>query len=581
MDKLLKVVLIALIFSAIVFISCTKKNNPPEIPSIPSGPSNGKIDTTYNFSSSATDPDGDSVAVRFDWGDGDTSIWSDFEPCGVSVSMSHSWSDAGSYSIKAQTEDLNEAFSSWSSGHQIVIGNPPNTPATPVGDSIGSINFPYSFISTATDPNGDSIAIRFDWGDGDTSDWSIWQASGDPITISHSWSDTGVYNIKAQAKDIKNETSDWSSGHQIVISGGSGSSWIKTFGGSGNDAGYSVDITSDGGYIITGSTDSYGAGETDVYIIKVNPLGNKQWDKTFGLPFEDYAYSVQQTSDGGYIIAGKTYSFGSLGQVYLIKTDSTGEEQWYKTKGYDDCDDWGNSVQQTSDGGYIIVGRTFDQGHEAIFLIKTDANGNNEPGWPKIKGYDDYDDICFSVQQTTDGGYIMVGYTMESGNGDVFLIKTDANGGGGWNRHIGGSSADRGYSVQQTTDGGYIITGWTRSSGAGESDVYLIKTDASGNQTWYKTFGGSNDDVGRSVQQTSDGGYIIAGYTYSFGAGSADVYLIKTDASGDTSWSKTFGGSDSDLGYSVQQTTDGGYIITGSKGGDVYLIKTDANGNVK
>jgi hypothetical protein len=581
MYKLLKVVIIALIFSAMVFISCTKKNNPPEIPSVPSGPSNGKIDTTYNFSSSATDPDGDSVAVRFDWGDGDTSIWSSFVPSGDSISMSHSWSDSGTYSIKAQAKDMNEVDSSWSGGHQIIIGFPPNrppyTPEIPVGPSSGFINVSYSFISTATDPDGDSIAIRFDWGDGDTSGWSNWKASGDSISMSHSWTDTGTYNIKAQAKDKKSAASDWSVGHLIEISAG----WLKTFGGSSDDAGYSVQQTTDGGYIITGSTNSYGSGSKDVYLIKTDSLGYQQWDRTFGGSSDDYGNSVQQTTDGGYIIVGRTNSFGGLCQVYLIKTDSNGEEQWSKTKGYSDRDDWGNSVQQTSDGGYIIVGRTHDQGSEAIFLIKTDANGETESGWPKIKGYDDYDDEGYSVQQTTDGGYIIVGRTSESGNGDVFLIKTDANGGGGWNRHIGGSSADYGYSVQQTTDGGYIITGWTRSSSAGESDVYLIKTDASGIQTWSKTFGGTNDDVGRSVQQTEDGGYIIAGYTYSFGAGSADVYLIKTDASGDTSWSKTFGGSDSDLGFSVQQTSDGGYIITGNTGGDVYLIKTDANGNVK
>ncbi|MDH5186801.1 MAG: hypothetical protein OEW70_07050, partial [candidate division WOR-3 bacterium] len=191
-----------------------------------------------------------------------------------------------------------------------------------------------------------------------------------------------------------------------------------------------------------------------------------------------------------------------------------------------------------------------------------------------------------SVQQTTDG-YIVTGYTNSFGNGgyDVYLIKTDANGDTIWTRTFGGSADDWGRSVQQTTDG-YIITGYTKSSGAGGYDVYLIKTDANGEHIWSMPFGGSADDQGYSVQQTLDGGYIITGYTKSLGAGGSDVYLIKTDANGDKLWEKTFGGSSDDGGYSIQRHYDS-YIITGytnssgAGGADVYLIKTDANGNVK
>jgi hypothetical protein len=463
--------------------------------------------------------------------------------------------------------------------------NAPDMPSIPTGPTSGSKNTEFTFTSSAEDPDNDSVAIRFDWGDGDTSGWSDWQASGDSISMSHSWSDTGTYDIKAQAKNKKDATSDWSTGHPIEISEEISAGWFKTFGGSSDDCGYSVQQTTDGGYIITGGTKSYGAGDGDVYLIKTDSTGDTLWTRTFGGSAYDVGMSVQQTIDGGYIIVGWTYSFGNLGQIYLIKTNANGDTVWTKTKGYSDCDDWGNSVQQTSDGGYIIVGRTFDHGHDAIFLIKTDANGNNQ--WSDIKGYDDYDDEGYSVQQTSDGGYIIVGYTKESGNGDVFLIKTDANGGGGWNKHIGGGSDDCAFSVQQTSDGGYIITGGTQSYGAGEVDVYLIKTDASGNQTWYKTFGGTAWDIGNSVQPTMDGGYIITGGTNSYGAGSGDVYLIKTDGSGNQQWHKTIGGSSGDGGNSIQQTVDGGYIITGGTtsygagNSDVYLIKTDANGNVE
>ena len=258
--------------------------------------------------------------------------------------------------------------------------------------------------------------------------------------------------------------------------------WHNTFGGAGNDGAHSVAETSDGGYIITGSTRSFGAGWLDVYLIKTDALGNEVWHNTFGGAQHDSGHSVQQTEDGGYIIAGCTESFGTGGyyDVYLIKTDASGNEIWHKTFGGAGTDS-GYSVAETSDGGYIITGSTesFGAGGYDVYLIKTDASGNLDPDWPE--------------------------------NPKTF----------------GGADDDYGYSVAETSDGGYIITGSTDSFGAGGYDVYLVKTDDEGNLEWYKTFGGPEDDDGYSVAETSDGGYIIAGYTYSFGAGDSDVYLIR------------------------------------------------------
>jgi predicted secreted protein len=355
--------------------------------------------------------------------------------------------------------------------------------------------------------------------------------------------------------------------------------WVKTFGGSNDDWGSSVQQTSDGGFILVGYTASFGAGGPDVWLIKTDADGNKQWDRTFGGGGSDWGSSVQQTSDGGFILVGDTASFGAgWADVWLIKTDANGNKQWDRTFGGSGLDS-GSSVQQTSDGGFIIVGYTasFGAGGFDVWLIKTDADGNKQ--WDRTFGGGG-SDSGRSVQQTSDGGFIIVGYTASFGAGDVWLIKTDADGNKLWDRTFGGGNLDEGLSVQQTSDGGFIIVGYTASFGAGEADVWLIKTDANGNKQWDRTFGGSNDDWGYSVQQTSDGGFILVGWTWSFGAGGPDVWLIKTDADGNKLWDRTFGGSMVDRGFSVQQTSDGGFIIVGATRSfgawdyDVLLIKS-------
>jgi len=361
--------------------------------------------------------------------------------------------------------------------------------------------------------------------------------------------------------------------------------WNTTFGGSNIDVGHSVQQTTDEGYIITGYTRSYGVGGRNIWLIKTDNAGNEEWNNTFGGNNDDEGESVIQTSDGGYIITGYTNSFGAgLDDVWLVKTDNAGNEEWNNTFGGSN-DDRGTSVLQTSDCGYIIAGHTlsFGTGGVDVWLIKTDESGNEE--WNKtLGGYSS--DGAWSINLTSDGGYIITGWTYSYGVGylgNVWLIKTDDFGNEEWNKAFGGTDVDRGYSVQQTTDEGYIIAGYTSSFGAGLDDVLLIKTDASGNEQWNNTFGGANRDYGYSVYQTSDGGYIITGYTMSFGAGGDDIWLIKTDGMGNELFNNTYGGTYSDVGYSVIQTSDGGYIITGhtlSYGAgvhDVWLIKTAIN----
>jgi hypothetical protein len=340
--------------------------------------------------------------------------------------------------------------------------------------------------------------------------------------------------------------------------------WVKIIGGSEDDVGHSVQQTSDGGFILVGWTTSFGAGKADVWLVKTDASGNIEWDRTFGGSDVDVGYSVQQTNDGGFIIVGYTSPSFWEADVWLIKTDASGNIEWDRTFDRRQWDE-GHSVQQTRDGGFIIVGATASfgaRGEADVWLIKTDASGNIE--WDRTFGGSDWD-WGSSVQQTSDGGFIIVGGTASFGAGetDVWLIKTDANGNKLWDRTFGGRDEDEGRSVQQTSDGGYILVGST-----------LIRTDANGNKLWERYFSGN------SVQQTRDGGFILVGGTEFLG-GEA-VLLIKTDANGNKLWERTFGGriENYSVGLSVQQTSDGGYILLGSTfflgswGKEFLLIKS-------
>lgn len=253
---------------------------------------------------------------------------------------------------------------------------------------------------------------------------------------------------------------------------------------------------------------------------------------------------------------------------------------WTKTYGGTDWDD-GFSVQQTADSGYVVVGgtRSFGLGAWDVYFIKTDVNGDTS--WTKTYGGTD-SDKGYSVRQISDGGYVIAGYTKSFGAGgeDVYLLRTNANGDTLWTKTYGGVNNDNGSAIQQTFDGGYIITGVTYSFGAGDADVWLLKTDSLGDTLWTKTYGGEDWDEAISVQQTSDGGYFIVGRTYVWEVGDHDIYVIKTNANGDTLWTGTYGGTHTEFGYSGQQTTDGGYIIVGwtnsfgASDRDIYLVKT-------
>jgi uncharacterized delta-60 repeat protein len=365
--------------------------------------------------------------------------------------------------------------------------------------------------------------------------------------------------------------------------------WTHTYGGNGTDYASSVQQTTDGGYIVTGYTSSFGVGGNDFYLVKTNSQGDTLWTRTYGGSNADVAFSVQHdTIDGGYIVAGYTESFGAgYYDIYLVKTNSQGDTLWTRTYGGSNADVAFSVQHDTIDGGYIVAGYTdsFGAGDNDFYLVKTNSQGDTL--WTRTYG-GNMNDYAYSVQQTTDGGYIIAGCTGSIGvGGDFYLVKTNSQGDTLWTRTYGGGSPDAAHSVEQTTDGGYIVVGRTESFGAGYYDFYLVKTNSQGDTLWTRTYGGSEDDDAFSVQQTTDGGYIVVGWTAATCAGYDDFYLIKTNTQGDTLWTRAFGGSGLEIANSVKQTSDGGYIAAGfteSFGAgsmDFYLVKLGAESSVE
>jgi beta-propeller uncharacterized protein DUF5122 len=355
-------------------------------------------------------------------------------------------------------------------------------------------------------------------------------------------------------------------------------------GGAGTDYAYSIKATSDGGYAAAGGTNSFG-GE-NFYIIKLSSSGLLQWSRSIGGPNYEGAFFIVQTSDGGYAAAGGTASFGAgNNDFYIVKLDSAGNMQWNKTVGgiYEDV---AFAIIQSTDGGYAIAGYTysFGAGDRDFYIVKLDASGNLQ--WNRTIGgmYYEYGETLI---QTSDGGYAVAGFTYSfgAGNGDFYIVKLDSGGSLLWSKTIGGTQPDYCLSIIQTTDGGYAAAGPSSSYGGGDNDFYIVKLDGSGSFQWTRTFGGSGLDYAESVIQTTDGGYAVAGLTYSFGAGNKDMYIVRLDSSGNLLWNRAIGGPNYDYAESIVQTSDGGYIAAGHTNSygagdyDAYIVKLDAGGN--
>jgi hypothetical protein len=352
--------------------------------------------------------------------------------------------------------------------------------------------------------------------------------------------------------------------------------WMKIFGGYEYEYGDAVQQTSDGGYIVFGTTSSYGLGSRSAWLIKTDNNGNEEWNKTYGGTGAEAAYDGQQTSDEGYIVVGFTDSNIENPDAWLCKTDVDGNVEWTKRYG-GSLTDLGNGVYQTDDGGYIIVGRTNSFGYgddENIWLLKTDANGNEL--WNKTFDEERFE-TGFSVRQTHDNGYIIAGTTDSDTLCDAILIKTDSNGNVEWHRTFGGTGQDGACSVQQTSDNGYIILGSTLSLEFGGFGAWLIRTDSEGNELWNKTYGGSG--LG-TVQITHDGGYVFTDSVNTVFK-EAQLRIVKITKNGFTQWIRVIGTNECEWGSAIQETNDDGFIVVGETDvhgygvTDILLIKTD------
>ncbi len=354
-------------------------------------------------------------------------------------------------------------------------------------------------------------------------------------------------------------------------------------GSDGYDDGYSAKQTFDKGYIVGGSTSSFGAGATDMYLLKTDPHGNPVRQRTIGGINIDIGKCVRQTADSGYIMVGYTNSFGTGGyDVYLVKTDSLLDTLWTHTYGGFNWD-FGNCVEQTTDGGYIICGSTFSFGNtgEDYYLLKTDANGTEQ--WAQSYGGAN-DDVANSVIQTSDGGYILTGTTKSMGdlNGDIYTIKTNAIGDTIWTNKFGGPNLDYGNDVLESIYGGYMVGAETQNYGLGtlgNSDGVIVRLSSSGHVDSIKVTGVPGNDNIQSITEDVLGRIAMTG-KHPFLNGSTSLFLIYNN------WyyvnGTQFGFNNYEMGYSVETTADTGFVICGYTTSfnnfidDIYLIKTDS-----
>jgi hypothetical protein len=369
----------------------------------------------------------------------------------------------------------------------------------------------------------------------------------------------------------------------LVVMTSAQSTFQKTYGDSSvNDIGCSILQTGDGGFLVAATRYTPGNYIESLFLVRTDDKGDTLWTKLVKEPFVDYSGAqAVQTFDGGFAITG-IKGGGNSFVPYLLKIDSVGNIRWNKSYLWF-AQEHINSIVQVSDSGFLLGGYLWDGSNQHIYFIRTNVFGDTL--WTRSYADTNFNATVYSVRLAKDGGFVACGSIQDKNTQDVnaLLFKTDSLGNILWARSYGESDYDYAQQVEVTSDSGFVIAAVTYSFGAGLADFFLIKTDSTGNLLWSKTYGGASDDRSESVRQTTDGGYLFTGESASFTQGILDVYMIRTNAAGDTLWTQTRNGLQNNEGYSLVLTSNGGFAITGNYysqqgNNDVFLLKAGPNG---
>ena|GEM_PF-2969220 len=366
-------------------------------------------------------------------------------------------------------------------------------------------------------------------------------------------------------------------------------SFNKVFGGPQDEHATSVVQARDGGYVFSGYTYSYGAGKSDVWVMKVNAQGNEVWRKYFGGSDHDWPNDLIEADDGSLVLAGYTFDRKTKSnKAWIFRLESDGELRWSKTYGGAKGDE-AKAIIQTSDGGFAITGfsYSFSRGASDIWVLRLDGRGTEL--WQKNlggKGEEHGHDII----ETKSGNLIVVGYTRSYGNGkkDLLVMKLDNLGGGVWRKNFGGAENEEANAVLETPEGDIVVTGWTGSQGQGKLDAYILKMDKQGDLKWQLTHGSAGNDVLHDIALTPDKGYVMAGTSTSFGqSGQHEMWMLKLNRDGSDGWQKKSSAPKDDFAYAVASTRDGGYIVAGASesygqgASDMWILKMNGQGNIE
>jgi hypothetical protein len=575
--------------------ACTvsiRENHAPNTPSVPSGPTAVTRESLASYSSAATDPDNDSVCIRIDWGDGDTSDWSQVAASGESAAMTHCWDAVGVRLLRAQAKDQNGLVSMWSAACSVSISenHAPNTPSVPSGPTAVKRDSLASYSSAATDPDNDSVSIRFDWGDGDTSDWTCYVQSGASISDTHRWSYPDTYEVRVQAKDACGAPSGWSGPLGVVVSGvpPDRAKWVYRYPNAECvSIGSALARDASGNVYVAGWRYGAGTGD-DIIVISLSSDGDTNWTYVYNGPGNgnDRAEAIVCGADGNLYVAGVSEGAGTHNDFTVISIDVNGGQRWVYTRsgqmsGY--YNDFASAVIYGGDGNIYACGCLCEYGYEDYVVISLTSLGSER--WAYIEDISSWD-TARGLVWGADGNIYVTGWSRGPGGSlDFRLVGLRPSGSEKWvytYQQSGGD--DRGSFIAYGPDHNLYTAGYTKPGGA--QDAILISVDTLGQLRWIRTYNGpgNGDDEARPIVVASDAGVCAAGRARR--SGNQDMLLLSMDASGNQNWASLFNGpgnSEDDLFALVCAPAGGlyaaGYSTGVGTGRDLTVLSQTSAGD--